>query len=207
MRVQLLLISFSVFIIPACSYTPGLPTEEVLPTAANVAEFGLAELTTLEDLQTSQALEGCISAPIVARKSSNSPDIESAQKALIGFFYHLHAGDYGRAVELYGGEYDLMRQHNPGIDPDDYASLFRNACTINGAQCLEILQVEFLGKPSNAEFQFAVQFENDDGSLFTLGPCCGDEDINAGPKDKFLYTVRLECTGRYLVMGMPVYVP
>ena len=193
--------------IPACALTPTPSNLELLLTVGSVTESGLTKTATQEHLQVASGLKNCISSSIATSDSLKPPDIESAQQALIGFFFYLHAGEYGRAAELFGGEYDIMRQHNPGIDPDDHAELFRNACAINGFQCLEILQVTLLDEPSTAEFQFAVQFVNEDGSLFTQGPCCGDEGINTYPQDEFLYTVRLECTGKYLVMEMPVYVP
>jgi hypothetical protein len=180
---------------------------EILPKAGSVSEFGLTEPAILEHLKAYPVLKDCISSSTTSSDSPISPELESAQQALIKFFSHLHGGEYGRAAVLYGGEYELMRQHNPEIAPDDHADLFRNACTINGAQCLEILQTTLLDKPSAAEFLFAVQFTNEDGSLFTLSPCCGDIDLNGHQQDEFLYTVRLECTRRYLVMEMPVFVP
>jgi hypothetical protein len=122
------------------------------------------------------------------------------------FFKLLHAGEYGRAAAYYGGDYEVMRDHNPGIPPDDYAALFDNACTINGAQCLEIRQVTLLDQPSNVEWRFAVQFTNEDGSLFSLGPY-GEDDPEGEPQDEFIYTVKIECTGKYLVREPPVYLP
>ena len=125
----------------------------------------------------------------------------------MAFFELLHAGEYGRASTYYGGEYEGMRDHNPGIAPDDYAALFQNACTVNGAQCLKVRRVTFLEQPSPAEFRFVVQFANEDGSLFWRGPCCGDDRPEMQRQDEFIYTVRIECTGRYLVMELPVYLP
>jgi hypothetical protein len=175
--------------------------------AGSVTDFGLADPDISELLQVPPQIADCISSTTVPVGTPQESRMESAQQALIAFFSYLHAGEYGQAAELYRGEYDIMHHHNPEIDPDDLAALFRNACTINGAQCLEIRHATLLDKPSTAEFRFAVQFVNEDGSLFTLGPCCGDTDLNAHRQDEFLYTVRLECTGRYLVMEMPVYVP
>ena len=60
-------------------------------------------------------------------------DIEAAQQALISFFTYLHDGGYENAAALYGGTYSGLQDLNPGIAPDDHAALFKNACTVNGA--------------------------------------------------------------------------
>ena len=183
---------------------------DVQADADSVTEFGLSDPDILEFIQTSSKFKDCISDCIsstVSQDGSKLPDSDAAQKALISFFAFLHNGDYGNAAALYGGDYGVMRDHNPNIDPNNHAALFRNACTINGAQCLEIKQAKLLEQPSPAEFQFAVQFVNNDGSLFKQGPCCGDENRNENQRDEFIYTVRLECTGRYLVMELPIYLP
>ena len=112
-----------------------------------------------------------------------------------------------QAADLYGGSYDVMQDHNPDFDPDDHAALLRNACTINGAQCLEIRGATLKGQPSPTEYQFGVEFSNDDGSLFTPGPCFGDKNSDRPHQKEFIYTVRLECTGKYLTLEMPIYLP
>ena len=123
------------------------------------------------------------------------------------FFSYLHDGEYERASDLYGGKYDGMRDHNPDIDPDDHAALFKNACTVNGAQCLEVRQSTLLERPSPAEFRLSVEFSNEDGSQFSLGLCCGDDDPNYVAQTEFIYTIQFECTGKYNVLETPVYVP
>jgi hypothetical protein len=37
---------------------------------------------------------------------------------------------------------------------------------------------------------FTVEFTNDDGSLFVLGPCCGATEMEMSPKTQFVYTVK-----------------
>jgi hypothetical protein len=157
-----------------------------------------------------QKINDCISDCIsttVPKNSSNFPDVESAQQALVRFFSHLHEGKYELASALYGGEYDVMRDHNPDIDPDDLAALFRKACTVNGAQCLEVKNATFLAQPSPAEYQFTVLFSKDDGSIFVRGPCCGDDNPNHVAQTEFIYTVQSECTGKYHVIELPVFGP
>jgi hypothetical protein len=152
-------------------------------------------------------IEFSLNDPVIQKFIHDSSETELAVQALTAYFSHLHAGEYGQAAGLYGGTYDVMIDHNPEIDPDDHAALFRNACTINGAQCLEIKSVVLDEQPSSAEFRFAVQFKNDDGSLFELGPCCGETEIDQPPQSVFIYTVVKSTADDYVVLEMPVYIP
>lgn len=140
-------------------------------------------------------------------EGSLSPDAELALQTLNDFFTYLQAGRYAEASLLYGGSYNVMRDHNPELDPDDYAALFHNACTINGAMCLKIRSAELWIKPSATEFRFMVEFENPDSSLFVLGPCCGDTNPSQPQQKEFIYTVKRDDSGSYMVMEMPVYLP
>jgi hypothetical protein len=77
-----------------------------------------------------------------------------AEQALLHFFEDLHAGRYAEAAELYGGSYEVPIDHNPPVDPNDHAALWRNACTINGGQCLLIRSV--ILRTSVSEFSYRV---------------------------------------------------
>ena len=180
----------------------------VQPQASSVTEFGLADPAIQELIQVPAALDDGVSSSPVPAATPEAANAEAAREALRAFFSHLHAGEYGEATALYGGGYEIMQDHNPGIDPDDHAALFRNACMVNGAQCLQIRQAELVDQPSAAKFLFAVQFINEDGSKFVQGPCCGEEDLERFPPlEEFLYTVRLDCAGKYHVLELPVYSP
>lgn len=175
--------------------------------ADDIVEFALTAPAFLELLQASPIPVNCIT-PLTA--DPQTPDMREellACKALYAYFHHLHAREYEQAMEYYGGSYDNMRNHNPSLDPDDYVGLFKNACTENGAQCLEIQKATFIGQPSPSEYRFSVQFANEDGSTFGRGACCGDESPNQSVQYAFTYTLRLEPTGKYLVLDMPVYSP
>jgi hypothetical protein len=145
--------------------------------------------------------------PVIQEFIHTSSETELAIRALTAFFSHLHAGEYEQAAGLYGGTYDVMIDHNPEIDPDNHAALFRNACTINGAQCLEIGSIVLEDLFTPWEFKFVVQFKNDDGSIFELGPCCGETESDQPPQSVFVYTVVKTATDDYVVMEMPVYTP
>jgi hypothetical protein len=184
---------------------------DVQANASSVTEFGLSDLAILEFIKISSEIKDCISdcvsSSTTPKDRLDSSDVEFAQQALVAFFSYLRDGDYERASALYGGEYDGMRDHNPDIDPDDHAALFQKACTVNGAQCLEIQNATLLAQPSPAEYQFTVVFSKDDSSIFARGPCCGDNDPSSIEQTEFIYTVRLECIGKYFVMETPVYLP
>jgi hypothetical protein len=183
---------------------------DVQADAGSVTEFGLSDPTILAFIQASseigERLSDCVSAT-APEDDANLPDVESAQQTLISFFSHLHNGEYQRAAALYGGMYTSLQDLNPTIDPDDHATLFENACTVNGAQCLEVRQSTLLDQPSPTEFRFSVEFSNADGSLYSRGPCCGDDNANNPDQTEFIYTVRLACTGDYQILELPVFGP
>jgi hypothetical protein len=121
-----------------------------------------------------------------------------AQEALLTYFSLLHEQNYAEAANFYGGSYDLLRDWNPTIDPNDYAALFENGCTINGLMCLQVLNfVEEQVSPD--EFKFIVEFMNEDGSLFVSGP-------ETAPQSQFTYIVQ-KVDGRFLIQDLPIYVP
>lgn len=183
---------------------------DVQADAGSVTEFGLSDPTILELIQISskigERLSDCVSAT-APEDDSNVPDLESAQQTLILFFSLLNDGEYEQAANLYGGMYDSLQDLNPKVNPNDHAALFKNACTVNGAQCLEVRQATLLDQPSPAEFRFVVEFSNEDGSLYSRGPCCGDDNANNSAQTEFIYTVRLACTGNYQVLELPVFGP
>jgi hypothetical protein len=133
--------------------------------------------------------------------------LNDAQSTLVTFFDLLSKKEYARAAEFYGGSFYMLRNSNPPVDPKDYATLFQHACEINGLQCLQIKQVVNRDVISQFRFEFEVEFELPDGSLFVLGPCCGGNETDQPPKSRFKYPVVLDCHNRYFVMELPVYVP
>ena len=183
---------------------------DVLADAGSVTDFGLSDLTILEFIQTSSEigarLSNCISATVL-EDDLDIADFESAQQTLISFFSYLHDGEYKRAAALYGGMYHSLQDLNPKVDPNDHAALFKNDCTVNSAQCLEVRQSTLLDQPSPADFRFSVEFSNEDRALFSRGPCCGDDSLNNDAQTAFIYTVRLACTGNYQVLDLPVFRP
>ena len=134
-------------------------------------------------------------------------DDNLAYNILVQFFDHLHAGRYEEAVTLYDGDYQLLIDQNPEIDPADHARLMKNACTTNGFRCLRIKLAGIDWKNSPNEYVFTVQFQNDDGSLFVLGPCCGASETEQPPVSFFEIRVLKIAEGEFRVLDMPPYMP
>jgi len=131
------------------------------------------------------------------------PAEDLAEETLVAFFDRLHTGQYAEAAELYGGSYETLVAWNPALDPEDHAALLENGCSVNGLQCLYPMRVT-LQTSSSETYQFLVEFEEDDGSLFTVGPCCG-ADESAPPQSQFTYTVAANGVDSFLVHELPPY--
>jgi hypothetical protein len=148
-----------------------------------------------------------------ATQQGTLPTIESlgddqrAFNVLNEFLQSLYRGEYDKAAQLYAGTYETMRDHNPSMNPDDHVALLRNACTLNGAQCLQVKSAALDRKVSDTEFIFRVEFLNGDGTLFVLGPCCGGNATDFPPQSVFYLTVMKTDKDNYVVMDMPPYAP
>ena len=139
--------------------------------------------------------------------ASTQVPTQAARQALEAYFNALSAGRYGDAAALYGGDYQVLMDNNPAIDPNDHAALFQNACQINGFVCnLAIKSYVSESQPSEAEFVFTVEFQSADGKLFSLGPCCGADPTEMPPVTQFEFHVQV-VNGNYKVMDLPVYQP
>ena len=141
----------------------------------------------------------------VARTAMTDDSI--AYTILLQFFDHLHAGRYEKAVTLYGGDYQLLIDQNPEIDPTDHIALLKNACTFNGFQCLQIKLAGIERKNSPNEYVFTVQFQNEDGTLFVQGPCCGASETEQPPISFFQIKVLKIAEAEFRVLDMPPYMP
>lgn len=134
-------------------------------------------------------------------------DDQLALHTLVEFLESLHNGNYDNAVQLYGGTYETLIDYNPSIDPENRSALLRNACTINGVQCLQVKSAGLDRKISDIEFVFKVEFLNADGTLFVLGPCCGGNETDFPPQSVFYFTVMKVDNDKFVVMDMPPYAP
>ena len=181
-----------VMIVAVLAVTSACGTEPVLPTPISLTDIGQPEvntISTIEVINTAISIDG------------------SAHSALLQFFDHLHTGRYQEAVNLYGGSYQVMIDQNPTIDPADNVALMKSACTTNGFQCLQLKVAGIEYKPSPNEYLFTVQFQNNDDSLFELGPCCGASETEQPSISFFEIRVLKNADGKFRVLDMPPYMP
>ena len=126
---------------------------------------------------------------------------------LTEFFELLSKGDYDQAAALYGGSYDVLQGYNPDIDSSNHSGLLQAACQFNGFMCLPVRSAELIQMKDQQEFVYDVSFNNPDGTLFELGPCCGaSEEIMPTTS---IFTVHVICKTQDTckVMDLPPYVP
>ena len=126
---------------------------------------------------------------------------EPAQ-ALINYFQLLNEKRYGEAVSYYGGDYEQLRIFNPSLPPNNHAGLFEYACG-GLLHCLQVRRIDSIQEMSPTEWRFVVEFSNEDGSLFQVGPL---EMFEGVVHTQFPYTVKKN-GNRYVVMELPVYTP
>lgn len=138
---------------------------------------------------------------------SNPTEAENAQRVLEAYFNALQAKNYLEAINMYGGDYEILVNNNPDINASDYVALFERACTQNGFVCdITIKNVVHVVQLGEGEFRFTVEFQNPDGTLFILEPCCGSDISEFPPLTQFDFVVK-NLDGTYKVMALPVYVP
>lgn len=134
-------------------------------------------------------------------------DVALAQEALITFFDKLAAGRYSEAATYYGGSYETLIAWNPGVTAGDYATLWRNGCSINGLNCLATGTVTMGGTTGRDEYLFTVEFLTREGEQFVLGPCCGVTETEQPPVSFFTIRVVRGEDGRLRVIDLPPYAP
>jgi hypothetical protein len=125
---------------------------------------------------------------------------------LVDFLTRLHTKNYADAVPLYGGEYEQLLVFNPEIDPNDKVALWTWVCENQLLRCLGVRSATFKELVGDS-YIFQVEFNNPDGSLFVLGPCCGATETEMPPISQFEFTVSRSVTHRFVVMNTPPYVP
>jgi len=152
-------------------------------------------------------LIGCTPKPINTPQPTSLPSTAGeAQQALINFFALLNKENYTEADALYGGSYEQLQVFNPDADPSDHATLWASACEMSGLQCLKVRTATFKRLEGDT-YVFQVEFNNADGSLFILGPCCGANETEMPPVSQFEYKVTRSASGQFVVMDLPPYVP
>jgi hypothetical protein len=131
---------------------------------------------------------------------------EEAQQALLKCFSSLKTKNYAEAVSLYGGSYEQLHIFNPEIDPTDPVALWDWVCGSRSLQCLEVRTATFKYLQGDM-YVFQVEFNNPDGSLLVLGPCCRANETEMPAPSQFDYKVMRKASGKFVVMDLPQYVP
>lgn len=131
-------------------------------------------------------------------------DLEIARNTLLVFFTYLHDEKFAEAAALYGGPLDAVVVPDPESAGGDPGRFWEQACFL--LQCLLVADIVEEERVAADEFRFVVEFIWDDGTRFTLGPCCGASEADMPPVWRFPYTVK-EIEGRFVVMEPPQYVP
>jgi hypothetical protein len=129
-------------------------------------------------------------------------DLKQARDLLVRYFKLLHDGYYDEAVNLYADGYDMLAEWNPDVPANHYGQLFAAACDAQ-LRCLEVGRVVYARAISKSEFEFTVEFRNEDGTTFERKACCGS---SGPPNSQFTYTVEKRWA-EMRVHGLPVYVP
>jgi len=152
-------------------------------------------------------LTGCTPQPINSPQPTSLPSTAGeGQQTLIKFFSLLNAKKYAEADALYGGSYEQLQVFNPDADPSDHAALWTSACEMSGLQCLTVRTATFMNLRGDM-YVFQVEFNDPDGSLFVLGPCCGTNETEMPPVSQFEYKVSRNTSGQFVVMDLPPYIP
>lgn len=133
-------------------------------------------------------------------------EADDAEAALLDFLRFLNTGRYEDAVPLYGGEYEALQVFNPEIDPFDRVALWKWVCEKKLLQCLEVRSAALQHQEGDT-YVFQVEFNNLDGTLFVLGPCCGADETEMPPESRFEFSVTKNAEGRFVVLNTPPYVP
>ena len=181
-----------VMIVAVLAVTSACGAEPIPPSTYSLTNGDQPEINTISTIE------------VISTAVANDG---SANITLVQFFDHLHAGRYDEAVKLYGGSYQVLIDKNPTIDPADPVELMKSACTTNGFQCLQLKVAGIEYKPSPNEYLFTAQFQNNDGSLFELSPCCGASETEQPPVSLFEVRVKQMAEGQFRVLDLPPYMP
>jgi hypothetical protein len=146
-----------------------------------------------------------IRASFKAQPAPASQSLEHARNLLVRYFKLLHDGYYDEAVNLYADGYDTLAEWNPDVPANHYGQLLASACELQ-LRCLEVRRVVRSTVISSSQFDFTIEFRNDDGTLFKRGPCCGATEKEMPTVTQFTYRVE-QRAGEMRVHGLPVYVP
>src|SRR5688572_8613205 len=195
------------------AWVDGLNSIEYNDSTAPLAD-GMTITLTLNGQGQKQADEEMISEMIdfaatmdaqLGHTAEAGQDVDEAEKDLRAYLTDLHAGDYVAAAKLYGGDTSLLQTWNSDIPNADLPTLLERACSQNGLQCLDPRSITYHASEVDGH-HFWVEFNNEDGTMFQQGPCCGE--TTGTPVSMFPFFVEKSLSGDgYVVQDLPPYVP
>ena len=130
-------------------------------------------------------------------------EVDEAQQILQDYLMALNSGDYTLAAKLYSGDISVLQSWNPDIR-DDLPALLERACTQNGLQCLVPRLITYRAPDSDGGYNFYVEFNDNDQTLFQQRPCCGE--TSGVPMSMFPFLVE-KSGSNLLVTDLPPLVP
>jgi exonuclease VII small subunit len=133
----------------------------------------------------------------------DTPQARAAIATLEDFLTAERSGDYGTAASLYGGEYAVLVDWNPDVDPTDHVALLQAGCE-NQLRCELVVSRVLAGAAQDDGFEFYLEFDTPDGLPWVMEPCCGsDTDPTVS---QFPFSVAVTPQGPR-VLTLPLYVP
>lgn len=134
-------------------------------------------------------------------------DEKRAEEALLSVFAYLNDQNYDSAsqlLELEDETWEWLASFSLEEERSDKAKVLETYCEATGT-CLKARIIETADEGAGV-YNSVVQFENNDGSVFILGPCCGATEEEMPPQDKFSFKT-IKINGTYKVATPPLYVP
>jgi hypothetical protein len=170
--------------------------------AASLIACGMGSSVEADSAQASEVR----AAPIPPGAAVAAGTVES-------FFAHLNAGRWAEAAQLYGGDYEILTQWNPDVDPNDHAALWMHGCTHNGLLCVKVKRVVRVTEVALFHYRFTVEFERPEshdtpGNVLVIDDCCMGPKSKADkccPTTEFDYDVVSTNGGPALVLQKPVW--
>jgi hypothetical protein len=143
---------------------------------------------------------------IIPEVTTKIDESEIAKNTLTTFFEYLSKNEFEKAISLTDTNdsafWDTVKIYSQ--DNDDKTKMLETYCTATQtclkAKVLEVKQV------TKYEYSLIVQFINKDGSIYKVGPCCGEEPNGQPLKEQFDYTVK-KINDDFKVTTPPMYRP
>ncbi len=150
-------------------------------------------------------LTGCNLGLFTAKQDTISNDTEItslnltlAKLSLNNFLSLLNLGQYEQALNYFQGDFNYLASLNLEINKNDKVELLKRYCTVNGGKCLRFMIIDQAEFSAN-EYQYTVQFLNDDGTVYATPGC----PCKGGGTKEFYFKVKKVTEGQFVVTDLP----